>query len=90
MKFLHIKGKMANFETFPGDYELSAAFLTTNGMIFTGTHHFQLSLAGDWDKDFVLLMELLETFEACSVESEEGEVEETALTASCSAEKEGT
>ncbi len=94
VKSLHIKGKMANFETFPGDYELSAAFLTTSGMIFTGTHNFQLSLAGDWDKDFVRLIELLETFEACSVESEEGEVEdngeETALTAPSAAEKEGT
>lgn len=93
VKSLHIKGKMANFETFPGDYELSAAFLTTNGMIFTGTHNFQLSLAGDWDGDFVRLIELLETFEACSVESKKDEVEEngdgTAMTVPSVIEKEG-
>ncbi|MEE9241353.1 MAG: transcription-repair coupling factor [bacterium] len=94
VKSLHIKGKMANFETFPGDYELSAAFLTTSGMIFTGTHHFQLSLAGDWDKDFAQLVELLGTFEACSVESEEGGAGDnggdTPLSAPSAAEKESS
>jgi hypothetical protein len=82
---------MADFETFPGDYELSAAFLNTSGMIFTGTHHFQLSLAGDWDKDFARLVELLETFEACSVESEaDSDGGDTALTVSSVAEEEGS
>jgi transcription-repair coupling factor (superfamily II helicase) len=94
VKSLYIKGKMADFETFPGDYELSAAFLNTSGMIFTGTHHFQLSLAGDWDKDFARLVELLEAFEACSVESEEDEADsdggDTALTAPSAAEEKGS
>ena len=68
-----MKGKLVFLDTFPGDYELSAAFLATPGMVFTGTHSFQLSIKGNWEEDFGRLSELLEAFEACAGERvEEG------------------
>jgi transcription-repair coupling factor (superfamily II helicase) len=92
VKTLHIQGKTADFETFPGDYELSAAFLSMNGMIFTGTHDFRLSLTGDWENDFERLVELLEAFQACSIEetdtSEEGSEGPPALSFSPASETE--
>lgn len=73
IKSFHMKGKLVFLDTFAGDYELSAAFLATPGMVFTGTHSFQLTIKGNWEEDFGRLSELLETFEACAGErAEEG------------------
>ena len=70
VKSFHMKGKQVFIETFPGDYELSAEFMATDGMVFTGTHSFQFSVKGNWDDDFGPLVELLETFGSCTVEDE--------------------
>jgi transcription-repair coupling factor (superfamily II helicase) len=71
IKSFHMKGKLVFLDTFPGDYELSAAFLATPGMVFTGTHSFQLTIKGNWEEDFGRLTKLLEMFEACAGEREE-------------------
>ncbi len=78
VKTFHMKGKQVFLETFPGDYELSAAFLATSGIVFTGTHSFELSIKGSWDEDFDHIMELLETFGACAVAGDEDGAEEAA------------
>jgi transcription-repair coupling factor (superfamily II helicase) len=77
LKTFHMRGKQAFLEAFPGDYELSAVFMATPGMVFTGSHSFQLAIQGNWEADFDRLMEVLETFEACAMdngkETEDGE-----------------
>ncbi|MEK6710381.1 MAG: transcription-repair coupling factor [Nitrospinota bacterium] len=70
VRSLHVKGREAHFEIFPGDYELSAAFLESPGMSFTGTHSFRCALTGPWEEDFARLVRLLEAFEACIPEEE--------------------
>ncbi|MEE9275172.1 MAG: TRCF domain-containing protein, partial [bacterium] len=81
VKSLLIRGKEAMFETFPGDYELSAVFLDTPGMAFVDSHSFRCSLKGDWEEDFPRLVRLLEAFEACAPEAPGAgeEAEEAAL-----------
>jgi len=66
VKGLHVRGREAHFETFPGDYEISAAFLETPGITFTGSHSFRCALTGPWEEDFQRLARLLEAFEACA------------------------
>ena len=69
LKTFHMRGKQAFLEAFPGDYELSAVFMATPGMVFTGSHSFQLAIQGNWEADFDRLMEVLETFEACAMDN---------------------
>ena len=52
IKSLHLRGKEAHLEIFPGDYELTAAFLDMPGMVFTDTHAFRASISGRWQEDF--------------------------------------
>jgi hypothetical protein len=66
VKSVHVRGREAHFEIFPGDYELSAAFLESTGITFTGSHSFRCALPGPWEKDFQRLVQLLEAFEACA------------------------
>ena len=72
VKSLHVRGREAHFEIFPGDYELSAAFLETPGITFTGSHGFRYAISGSWEEDFQRLVRFLEAFEAC-VPGEEAE-----------------
>ena len=72
VKTFQMKGKQIFLESFPGDYELSATFMATPGMVFTGTHSFQFAIQGNWEADFDRLVELLETFETCAMGGEEG------------------
>ncbi len=85
VRTFHMRGKRVFLETFPGDYELSAAFLATSGIVFTGTHSFELSIKGSWDEDFDRIMALLETFGACSVAGEESGAEESGAASSLAA-----
>ena len=71
VKLLQIRGKEAFFESFPGDYELSASFLDTPGMLFIGSHSFRYSITGVWEEDFPRLVRLLAAFEACVPEEPE-------------------
>ena len=72
IKSLHVRGKEAQLEIFPGDYELTAAFLDMPGMVFTGAHAFRASISGRWPEDFDFLVQVLDALEVCKVS--EGEL----------------
>jgi len=73
VKGLHVRGREAHFEVFPGDYELTAAFLETPGMVFTDMQSFRCTLTGRWEEDFDRLACLLGAFEACAAPAADGE-----------------
>ncbi len=72
IKSLLVRGKEAHMEVFPGDYELTAAFLDMPGMAFTSAHAFRAGLSGRWREDFDFLVHVLDALEVCKVT--EGEV----------------
>ena len=72
IKSLHVRGKEASLEIFPGDYELTAAFLDMPGMVFTDAHAFRASISGRWPEDFDFLVQVLDALEVCKVS--EGEL----------------
>ena len=76
IKSLHLRGKEAHLEIFPGDYELTAAFLDMPGMVFTDTHAFRASISGRWQEDFDFLVEVLDALEVCKVPEGELAAEE--------------
>ena len=67
IKSLHVRGKEASLEIFPGDYELTAAFLDMPGMVFTDTHAFRAGVSGRWPEDFDFLVRVLDALEVCKV-----------------------
>ncbi len=67
IKSLHLRGKEAHLEVFPGDYELTAAFLDVPGMTFTDAHAFRASISGRWPEDFDFLVQVLDALEVCKV-----------------------
>lgn len=76
IKALQIRGKEAHLEIFPGDYELTAAFLDMPGMVFTDTHAFRASISGRWPEDFDFLVQVLDALEVCKVSEGELAAEE--------------
>ena len=72
IKSLHVRGKEARLEIFPGDYELTAAFLDMPGMVFTDAHAFRAGISGRWPEDFDFLVQVLDALEVCKVS--EGEL----------------
>ena len=76
IKSLHVRGKEAHMEIFPGDYELTAAFLDMPGMVFTDTHAFRASITGRWPEDFDFLVQVLDALEVCEVSEGELAAEE--------------
>ncbi len=76
IKSLHVRGKEAHLEIFPGDYELTAAFLDMPGMMFTNTHAFRASVSGRWTEDFDFLVQVLDALEVCKVTEDELAAEE--------------
>ncbi len=71
IKSLHVRGKEAHLEAFPGDYELTAAFLDMPGMVFTDTHAFRAKISGRWPEDFDFLVQVLDALEMCKVSEDE-------------------
>ncbi len=67
IKSLHVRGKEAHLEIFPGDYELTAAFLDMPGMVFTDAHAFRAGISGRWPEDFDFLVQVLDALEVCKV-----------------------
>ena len=76
IKALQIRGKEAHLEIFPGDFELTAAFLDMPGMVFTDTHAFRASISGRWPEDFDFLVQVLDALEVCKVSEGELAAEE--------------
>ncbi len=67
IKSLRVRGKEAQLEVFPGDYELTAAFLDMPGMVFIDAHEFRAGVSGRWPEDFDFLVQLLDALEVCKV-----------------------
>lgn len=76
IKSLDVRGKEAHLEIFPGDYELTAAFLDMPGMVFTDTHAFRANITGRWKEDFDFLVQVLDALEVCKVTEGEFAVEQ--------------
>lgn len=71
IKSLHLRGREAHFEIFPGDYELTAAFLDMPGMTFTDAHAFRASVRGRWAEDFDFLVQVMDALEMRKVSEDE-------------------
>lgn len=67
IKSLQVRGREAHLEIFPGDYELTAAFLDMPGMVFTDAHVFRAGISGRWPEDFDFLVQVLDALEVCKV-----------------------
>ncbi len=76
IKSLRVRGKEAHVEIFPGDYELTAAFLEMPGMVFTDAYAFRARVSGRWPEDFDFLVRVLDALEMCRVSEDESVAED--------------
>lgn len=76
IKAIHVRGKEARFEVFPGDYELAAAFLDAPGVEPIDARAFRAGVRGRWAEDFDFLVQVMDALEMRRVSGEELAAEE--------------